>query len=254
LALARPRLFSDRFGFLSDEHTATVVLVLDTSPSMEYAVGGKSRLDDAKARALELLDDVGDGSRIAVLDTADPAAEWAPSRSAARDRVVELTLRAANRPVTDALDAAARLLESADDVEAGQEARPRFVYVFSDRTPASWDGGRAADVKQRFGRLPDPKPRLVYVDVGAEKPADVAVADVEVRPQAVPANQPVALNVTVQATGEPCDAELACRFDDDPAAERKPVRLRAGERQVIPFERRGLKPGLHQAEITLFPK
>src|SRR5437868_3406333 len=47
LALARPRLFSDRFGFLGDEPTATVVLVVDTSASMEYTVAGKTRLDEA---------------------------------------------------------------------------------------------------------------------------------------------------------------------------------------------------------------
>src|SRR5947199_5719925 len=74
LALARPKLFSDRFGFLSDEQSATVVLVIDTSPSMEYTAAGATRLADAKARALELLDDLGEASRVAVLDTADPAA------------------------------------------------------------------------------------------------------------------------------------------------------------------------------------
>src|SRR6516162_3546427 len=36
LALARPKLFSDRFGFLRDEQNAIVVFVVDTSASMEY--------------------------------------------------------------------------------------------------------------------------------------------------------------------------------------------------------------------------
>src|SRR4051794_21541850 len=67
LALARPKLFSDRFGFLGDEQAATVVLVIDTSPSMEYTVAGNKRLDDAKARATELLDDLGEASRVTVL-------------------------------------------------------------------------------------------------------------------------------------------------------------------------------------------
>jgi hypothetical protein len=251
LALARPKLFSDRFGFLGDDQAATVVLVVDTSPSMEYAAAGKSRLDDAKARALELLDEVGDSSRIAVLDTAEPVAEWAASRAAARDRVLDLKLRPGNRPVTEALDTAFRLFASAEFAEAGDDAKPRFVYVFSDRTPASWDATRAADLKTRRDQLPDPKPRLVYVDVGVDQPVDVAVADLEVRPQAVPANRPVTLNVTIQATGQDCDTELSCRFDGDVKAERRPVRLRAGERQVVTFERRELKPGYHQAEIAL---
>src|SRR4051812_12377561 len=232
LALARPKLFSDRFGFLGDEQAAVVVLVVDTSPSMDYTAAGKSRLDDAKAAALELLDGLGETSRIAVLDTADPAPERAPSRAAARGRGGGPGTRARNRPVTDALDVAFRMFGSNEYQEPGDEAKPRFVYVFSDRTPASWDGSRVADLTTRRDRLPEPRPRLVYVDVGVDKPADVAVADVEVKPQAVPANRPVVLNVTVQATGQDADAELSCRFDGDPTAERKPVRLRAGGRQV----------------------
>jgi hypothetical protein len=253
LALARPRLFSDRFGFLGDQQTANVVLVVDTSPSMEYAVAGKSRLQEARDGLLDLIDDLGDASRIAVLDTADPVAEWAPSRAAARERLLNLTTRAANRPVTDALDAAFRLFGSAEFQEPGDEGKPRFVYVASDRTPASWDATRAADLKDRRNRLPDPKPKLVYVDVGVDQPADLAVADVEVKPQAVPANRPAVLHVTVQATGPGGEAELSCRFDGDPSAERKPVRLGAGQRQVVTFERPGLKEGYHQAEIVLAP-
>jgi hypothetical protein len=252
LALARPRLFSERFAGLGDDQAAVVVLVLDTSPSMEYAVAGKSRLEDARTRALELLDELGDASRIAVLDTAEPGGEWALSRAAARERVLNLQIRHANRPVTDALDAAFRLLAEPESQEtAGDPARPRFVYVFSDRTPASWDAGRVADLKQVGDRLPDPKPKCVYVDLGAEKPADLAIADLEVRPQAVPAGRPVVLAVTVQATGQGYNNELLCRFDGQAEPERKPIDLKPGERQVVTFERRGLAPGYHQAEVAL---
>src|SRR5438105_9484134 len=59
LALARPRLFSDRFGGLGADQAAVVVLVIDTSRSMQYTVAGKSRLEEAKARALELLGELG---------------------------------------------------------------------------------------------------------------------------------------------------------------------------------------------------
>ena len=250
--LARPKLFSDRFGFLGDEQAATVVLVMDTGPSMEYTAGGKTRLEDAKARAQELLDDLGESSRIAILDTADPIPEWALSRTAARERLANLSIRAGNRPVTDALDAAFRMFSSAEFQEPGDDTKPRFVYVFSDRTPASWENAHVADLKTSRDRLPDPKPRLVYVDVGVESPADNAVADVVAKPQAVSANQPVVLQVTVQATGQPCEGELSCQFGGDPA-DRKPVHLKAGDRQVIEFERRDLTLGYHQATVQLRP-
>ena len=47
LALARPRLFSDRVGFGQNQLIAAVILI-DTSPSMEYGVAGKSRLEEAR--------------------------------------------------------------------------------------------------------------------------------------------------------------------------------------------------------------
>src|SRR5262249_26290493 len=137
LALARPRLFSDRLAGLGGDQAAVVVLVVDTTPSMEYTVGGKTRLDEARARALELLDELGEGSRIAPIDPAEPGGEWAVNLAAARERLADLKIRAVNRPVTDALDAAYILLGRTDGEEPGAaEALPRFVYVFSDRTPA----------------------------------------------------------------------------------------------------------------------
>src|SRR5262245_5702247 len=57
LALARPRLFSQRL-IVSGERPVAAVLVFDTSMSMEYTVGGQTRLDDARTRARELLDEM----------------------------------------------------------------------------------------------------------------------------------------------------------------------------------------------------
>src|SRR5687767_5932952 len=55
LALARPRLFHESLG-LSRERPVAMVLVFDTSPSMEYKSRNETRLDLAKKRCLELLD------------------------------------------------------------------------------------------------------------------------------------------------------------------------------------------------------
>src|SRR5437667_10386067 len=104
LALARPRLFSERLLGLNTEQAAVFVLVIDTSPSMEYTVAGKSRLDEAKSRALELVDELGASSRVAVIDTAEPAGEWSPTAAAARERALDLQVRPANQPVTAAIE------------------------------------------------------------------------------------------------------------------------------------------------------
>jgi len=49
LALARPRILNQRLNLAGGQAVAAV-FVVDVSPSMEYSVAGKSRLDEAKQR------------------------------------------------------------------------------------------------------------------------------------------------------------------------------------------------------------
>jgi hypothetical protein len=250
LALARPKVFSDRLN-LSSERPVAAVLVFDTSYSMEYVSGGKSRLEEAKRRALELLEELPPESRVAILNTAEPGGEWLASLSLARERIGELRLRPSNGPVTGRLLEAYRLLAEPDpDSTGGQEALPRFLYVFSDRTQESWDAGRLKDLQQFRDQLPVPV-HAIFVDVGVDSPADLALASVELPRQLVPEGDAVVLRVTVRATGGDYDTEVVCQIDGEKAMDRKPVKLSAGQSQVVVFERRGLPPGPHQAEVTL---
>src|ERR1700730_16263665 len=50
LGLARPRGSRERVTF-GTERPVAAALVFDTSPSMEYAVGGQTRLDEARRQA-----------------------------------------------------------------------------------------------------------------------------------------------------------------------------------------------------------
>src|SRR5947209_2618985 len=67
-ALAQPRLSADRVPF-GGEQAVAAVFVFDTSPSMDYTVAGTTRLDEAKRRARDLLNDLSATSQIVVLDT-----------------------------------------------------------------------------------------------------------------------------------------------------------------------------------------
>jgi hypothetical protein len=250
LALARPRVLSEGLNLVGDQPVA-VVLVFDTSPSMEYTSGGRSRLDEARRRSLELLDELPDGSRVAVLDSAELGGEWLPSRALARERITGLRLVPSNQPVTGQLGHAYRLLAGLDQ-ELGQtgEVPPRFLYVFSDRTQACWDSGRLPDLQQLRDRLAPPV-RAAFVDVGIDQPVDLAIAALELPRQVIAAHDRVVIRATLRATGQDCENEVLCRIDGERTADRKPVQLRAGQSQVLTFERRGLAPGLHQAEVTL---
>ena len=71
LALARPRLYSQMP--LGDESLPTALgLVFDTSLSMGYKEKDKTRLDEAKERAQEILNKMPDSSQVFVVDSAEP--------------------------------------------------------------------------------------------------------------------------------------------------------------------------------------
>src|SRR3954468_12410329 len=57
LTLYQPTLLSDSLD-ISGQQPVAVVIVIDTSPSMGYTDNGKTRLEEAKRRALELLDEL----------------------------------------------------------------------------------------------------------------------------------------------------------------------------------------------------
>jgi hypothetical protein len=251
LALARPKVFSERLN-LSSDRPAAVCMVFDTSMSMGYESGNHSRLDEAKRRAYEVLDMLPEGSRVAILDTAEPGGEWLASPSVARERVAKLELRPANNPVTTQLTPAYDLLAKLDqDTEVGEEAPARFLYVFSDRTQACWDPGQVENLRRVRDRIPAPGALSIFVDVGVESAADLAITNLEMARQVIAANGRAILRATLRATGSAYDTEVLFTLDDQEPAERKPVKLESGQSAVLSFERRALPPGLHQAKVSL---
>src|SRR5262249_1801 len=54
-------------------------------------------------------------------------------------------------------------------------------------------------------------------------------------------------------TGQACDGELVCKVLGENTVDRKPIKLEAGQTDVVEFRRKGLKPGQYQAELTLAP-
>ncbi|OAI45880.1 hypothetical protein AYO44_02475 [Planctomycetaceae bacterium SCGC AG-212-F19] len=252
LALARPKIFNERIN-LGGFQPVAVALVVDTSMSMEYKEGGKSRLDEAKRRATELVDDLPDGSRIAVFDTAEIASgEWIATTQLVRERIGGLQLRSANGPVTDGIASAYRLMHSLDEEQDQRgDPMPRFLYVFSDRTEASWDPSRLPHLTELRDRGKT-KVLSAYVDVGVAKPVDLAITELKLPQQLIPANGRFIVHATIRATGQDApDLEVRCRIDGEKDPARELVKLRAGESTQVTFKRLGLPIGLHQAEITL---
>lgn len=238
LALARPLLSAGRV--LTDPNRPIVaVLLFDTSASMDYAVGGVTRLDEARRRARELLDEMAPGSRVAVVDAAEAALAALLPASEARPRLDNLRVRPGAGALNLAVDRALRLLEGQP---AGESDPPRLLYLFSDRTRAVWD---AAGPRPQ---LPEGV-ALTWVDVGVEKPRDLGIDRVEVVPPVVAPGGRFELRVSVRGTLGGHDNELSCLVENDPdnrPPDRRPVTLeKTSGGELLVFERTAptLPPG-----------
>jgi hypothetical protein len=253
LALARPLL---RGVLPWGEQPAAVVLLFDTSYSMEYTVAGKTRLDEAKERALEILKDLPDGSRVAVLDSAEDGGQKSATLDQARQQVGELKLRHANKALNPQIVQAYGLFSELEkNPDNPDEPLPRFLYIFSDRTTACWNPGAASNQKPPDGL------QTAFVDVSAKDPEDTAILSVEVLPPVVAAGNPVEIKVTVRATGKAAENEMVYKFDNEPFGQPVEIKLPAGRSRSYSFERvtdeegaaatTSLKPGLHQVTVRL---
>ncbi len=241
-ALARPRLFHETLG-LSREKPVALVLIFDTTPSMEYKVGDQTRLDLAKKRVLELLDRLPEDCHILILDAADPAGfgreDWLRSLDKARQRIQSLALRPESAPVTHALDEAYRRFEALD------ERTPRVACIFSDRTKASWDS--TVSPKR------DTDVQVLYFDVGVDEPIDLAITHAELgggRPSFLEGEK-IPLRALVQSSALKGDHVLVVQVGGQSIEQH--CHPEPGKPQTLALEidapALGLKPGFHQAEV-----
>jgi hypothetical protein len=259
-ALFQPKLPADasgRLGALSfgEGQPVAAVLIVDTSPSMGYRADGRTRLEEATRRAVELLDRLPGTSRVALLTTAEPFAAWEATPADARRRLEALGPPAGfGLPVTSVLPNAYQLFAAldADAGSTGGEPLPRLIAVFTDRTAAAWQADRVPDLVAAVEKLPAPKPATLVFDVGVDAPANVSLLAAEAKPAVAPAGSAVTVAVTARATGPAVPASrVRCVVTDTGATESKDVALPAGVPTPTTFTFRDLKPGLHQAEVTL---
>ncbi len=225
LALYQPTIVSDGFQFILNQ-PVSAILVVDTSSSMGYILSDRSGLtpgrrqaiqwfgetgdgpwtclDDARYRALEIIDQLPPGSKIAVLDTGDYLSPtWSMSIAEARKKIINLKLPLANsRSVTQTVEAAYRLWQQNERNKEGQENQlPRLLCVFSDRTLASWEESRLPNLVTQRDKLTDPIVQHLYFDVGVDKPSpNMGIVKLELANQVISTLDSLAFKVDVHGT------------------------------------------------------
>jgi hypothetical protein len=243
LALARPRITSE--ASVGDQEMPTAIgLVFDTSLSMGYKERDKTRLDEAKERANEILKKTPDTSQVFVIDSAEPGAPTALSPASARKRIEGLALRAANRPLNGALGQA---FAAVVDCE-----RPRHeVYVLTDLARSAWNTDSPVEGLELLKKIKTGV--ITYIlRLTPREIRDVAVIEAKPSTTVATRGDTVEIRSTLHAHG-PATKRVVEFYLDGIKKDQKPIDLPANGEAEVKFLTPKLDPAvaLHQGKIRV---
>jgi hypothetical protein len=242
LALARPSLFSQTT--LGDREVPTALgLVFDTSLSMGYKQRDKTRLDEAKERAHEILRKTPDTSQVFVVDSFEPGVPPPLSPAAARKRIDGLTIHPANRPLNAAMGQVYTAIADSD--------RPRHeVYVLTDLARSSWDTDRPAEGLDQVKKVKTGVSTYV-LRLTPKDAHDVAVVEAEPAARVATEGEPVEIRAKVRSQG-PATRRVVELYLDGVKKGQKPLDLPANGEAEVRFTTPKLDPAaLHQGDVRI---
>jgi hypothetical protein len=276
VALARPTLRWLAAGsFGTQESPVAAVIIVDTSPRMEYIAANKTRLAEAQEHALWLLEQFPKDSRVAVLGSQRVPASFQVDLLAARERIERLSTVMTGRSLLESLTEGAKLLNGGHGVTALPQLERREIYIITDMTEPGWPETMLPSLRAALADVPDAT--LHLIDVGIEAVADTALTRVSLSDEVLSAEMPLRITVELSHIGgaESRTAELFVRNLGSDASGRavsprppndefdvasfygekrdsKTVDFPAGiSRRNIVFELSGLQEGTNQGIIRL---
>lgn len=230
LALMRPFLRAEAIEGQS------IALVLDASASMQTRENGGTRLDLAKARALEMIDAMAGGDRMMVISfskSADVLCELTADRGLLR-RAVEST-EATDTPtnIRDVILIASSLAPDNPDMPA----------VIGDLELVLFSDGNISDLDAVGARAPN----LTYVKVG-ESTANAGIVHFSVRKPVEPGAPQQTFVLVRNADTKPLDTTLTLYFGDSVVAVEE-VHAEASSEAEAVFEHPEYGQGILRAEL-----
>lgn len=228
LALARPVWLR-----MSQQH-GSMILVMDTSASMQARAGDDSRFEQARREAVKLIDDHADSDQFLVIE-AGPAPHlhegFLPSAVEARDAVRGLQPTDAPGDLDNALYLALSFVEpDSDDT----------IYLVTDG--AGYDFLKLLQIPQRI--LP------VVVGGNREITRNLAITKFEFRQQFAAPNQYEIMLEIHNFSDDEHTAPLRLSVDNTVIVETD-ITLDAGQRRLMIFPYSGLLTGIARAEIDV---
>jgi hypothetical protein len=204
------------------------VLLVDNSLSMSYTLE-RSLLDDAKSRALSVIDRLPEGSHIAVLPVCGPLDRFSldpyPNKDDARAAVERIVAVDRQASVASAIALARDACAQAPEFEASAKR----VVLIGDQQEINWPEG----VAKQLADLPE----FQVVDVSATDPANAWVASVEPEDGVADTLSPAKVIARVRYSGrEPRDnVQVSLWVDDEEVASQTIDRLEDGATREVVF-------------------
>ena len=216
LALARPSFKSSddapgsgriRRALGSRSAPIAAAFVFDTSVRMEYTLFNRTRLDEAKTFARDLIARLPAESQIAVLSPSGEHDLFQVDRLAALEQIDRLHADAPRRSLAETAAAAVRLLSNA-------ELDDRELFLLTDRSAAGWPAAgtrelAAALQEERLSRKADrPEIAVHLTDFAASPLQDTAIVGLERTPDADRQRSAGRLDLELSHTGSAKEGTL----------------------------------------------
>lgn len=164
-------LGSDNAEILGDgQAPVAALIVIDTSPRMQYRSENKTRAEVATEMAQWLVRQFPLESQVCVLATDHDRPFFSVDVAAASRRIETLETAFVENPIPSALAEGLPLLE-----KAPQERKE--IYIISDLTKQGWTGDNAKPVLKQLKS--NPAISLFVIDVGVESPTNFSLSELE---------------------------------------------------------------------------
>lgn len=175
-----------------EEAPVAAVLVIDTSPRMEFRQENQRRLEVAQETAAWLIKQLPGDSEVAVVDSRPGAASFAIDRTAAEKAIERLRPTGTPRPLVEVLAAAVQLALQK------QQAR-KEIYVLSDLTEAAWKTSQPAEIQKTL--TDHPQVQVYVIDVGSERPRNFSLGDLQLNSQVLPPEGQLVIDTQIDSAG-----------------------------------------------------
>jgi Aerotolerance regulator N-terminal/von Willebrand factor type A domain/CARDB len=249
LALARPtmQLFGGGRGESID-----AVLIFDVSASMGAREGSKTRLERARAAALQVIDNLPPSSTVQIVTCADRSTLLGPRSPGNLDQARELIATITTTEL--ATDFLPGFVEASKALERGHSPN-REIYLFSDMQKLGWEQ-QAAALRTRLKDAHE-KAQIYAVRCGTQKVRNAAIVGLIGQTGIPHVGERASFAVLVRNTGTEVLRDLTVSLTvDQRTADRDSQAiglLNPGETRTVPVTAKLVRPGQQIITATVGP-